>query len=664
MNKLLLWLVIILPVFCVTCQKEVVESQRYPRVRTLDVADVTTEGATFRGDIISLGHLDIIEQGFIWDTIASLSYEYSEKIILKGTNHPGLFKQRINSSLSKNQTYFVKAFLRTKDYLVLGDVVDFLSKGSIPPAIKSISPNYGHWGDTVIIRGERFNSKSNIVLFGQIKANLIENSDTLLRVIVPSKKNDLKTTINFATPDGIVNTEALFNYLVPEISDFYPKSGTFGDLVEIEGAHLAGNFKSSCFVYFNESRAEVVEASPRKLKVRIPNVVESKELQLFVNVDGHASGVTAKFLLNPPEIESLSIHEGYITQTVSIVGKNFNPFQILNKVYFGNNVARLNSATGQILQVQVPDGVYDKRNVTMRVEVAGQETTYTHPFFILDPWLRRGNIPAKGQYSTYALCNFSHGLYGYSIILADQIDLWRFDPKMNQWVNLGNFPGAFRSGLTAFVIDDFAYVGGCDEKQDFWKYDIINNEWKQIADFPVSQISSLVSFAINGKGYVCTDKETRNFWQYDPTADVWSNQNDFSPENSFFAKADIGFSIDERGYILTQDGTTGPDELWQYSDDTKQWTKMADQRDNLFYSDRNVVIINNEAYLVPGAYDEIFYKYNPLSNNWFYVGKAIGRHQAISFAIENVGYVGGGYNFMNPLDDFWEYNPNPVNMER
>ena len=265
MNKLLLWLVIILPFFCITCQKEVVESQRYPRVGTLDVVDVTSEGATFRGDILSLGHSEIIEQGFIWDTIANLSYEYSEKIILKGTNHPGLFKQRINSSLLKNRTYFVKAFLRTKDYLVLGDVVDFVSKGSIPPAIKSISPDYGHWGDTVIIRGERFNSKSNIVLFGQIEANLIENSDTLLRVIVPSKKNDLKTTINFATPDGIVNTEALFNYLVPEISDFYPKSGTFGDLVEIEGAHLAG--KPSLFHWFLAHQAIPAQIAGKALLI-------------------------------------------------------------------------------------------------------------------------------------------------------------------------------------------------------------------------------------------------------------------------------------------------------------------------------------------------------------------------------------------------------------
>lgn len=57
MNKLLLWLVIILPFFCITCQKEVVESQRYPRVGTLDVVDVTSEGATFRGDILSLVHI-------------------------------------------------------------------------------------------------------------------------------------------------------------------------------------------------------------------------------------------------------------------------------------------------------------------------------------------------------------------------------------------------------------------------------------------------------------------------------------------------------------------------------------------------------------------------------------------------------------------------------
>ena len=62
-----------------------------------------------------------------------------------------------------------------------------------------------------------------------------------------------------------------------------------------------------------------------------------------------------------------------------------------------------------------------------------------------------------------------------------------------------------------------------------------------------------------------------------------------------------------------------------------------------------------------------FWSYDPTDNNWFQLadlGKgspdsalASPRNSAVAFSVNNIGYVGTGYDGFNPLSDFWSYDP-------
>lgn len=85
-------------------------------------------------------------------------------------------------------------------------------------------------------------------------------------------------------------------------------------------------------------------------------------------------------------------------------------------------------------------------------------------------------------------------------------------------------------------------------------------------------------------------------------------------------------------------------------------------------------VINNVAYVGTGynytgsKHLQDFYRYDPTSDSWFQVASmpaaasgSGGRTEAVAFTLNGKGYVGGGYNlsngFNNPLSDFYEFDP-------
>ncbi|TCO08408.1 hypothetical protein [Natronoflexus pectinivorans] len=138
-------------ILCVTCQKEIIESQDYPRIRTLKVSRITADGATFNAEILSKGTNPIIEYGFLWDIEPNLDYHSSEKVSFYDPIGKGSFSYRSEPSLTKDQEYFVQSFAITDDFIVYGNTVQFVSSGSMSPEIKAFYPgiaSYAYFGDS------------------------------------------------------------------------------------------------------------------------------------------------------------------------------------------------------------------------------------------------------------------------------------------------------------------------------------------------------------------------------------------------------------------------------------------------------------------------------------------------------------------------------------
>ena len=64
------------------CEEEKAHARSYPQVRTKPVSNITSNGATFSGDIYSLGTEPIIEHGFVW--VEGNSPDLSDDRILLG----------------------------------------------------------------------------------------------------------------------------------------------------------------------------------------------------------------------------------------------------------------------------------------------------------------------------------------------------------------------------------------------------------------------------------------------------------------------------------------------------------------------------------------------------------------------------------------------------
>ncbi len=640
------------------CQKEVIDSKEYPRVSTLGVTNINSEGATFNGEVLSSGNTSIIEQGFLWDTTAVLRDNSKNKILLEDVNNTGRFKYRMSGSLNKNQKYYVKAFSKAQEYLVFGDVVSFLSKGSKPVQITSFNPSVGSWGDTISIKGQRLNGIDYTVYFGNLQAEILSSSDSIMKVIVPSKLNEKRVKILIESQDDTISSVEYFNYRSPEVSGISALNGTFNDELIITGRNLCGYDAYNVKVYFNETAATVIEVSSNMLKTTVPSGVTKNELQVCVMVDGSKDCYNELFQLAAPVIENVIDDHVFIGQTLGIEGQNFNPLPEQNVVLIDGKDAEVIEASANYLEIVIPDGIYINRDASVSMTLSTQRYVYDGTVYIADLWLKKGSIPDNG-YNTSAVFNFSYGGFGYTAFNTEsgKVLMYKYSPQLNEWQEEGYFPEDKRSKMVAFVIDQFAYVGGGNDNEVFWKYDILNKTWERISDFPKTGVSRMTSFAIYGIGYICTGEQTDNFWRYDPTSDQWEQLGDFIPEENWSARADLSFVIDNKGYIMTWNGNSGVDQLWQYNPLTNMWIKKANQKEYQFYSGRCVFALGQEAYLIPGAYDAICYKYSSIYNRWSAVKYLDGRQQAVCFTIDDVAYVGGGHNFSTSLSDFNEFKP-------
>jgi len=112
------------------CDQVEFPERPYPRVETLAVANMSETAVTFRGNLVWRGSEPITDHGFVWGTAADLSFSLSEKAQLGPRTTDGQFEANINLELAEGQTYYIRAFAITSDYIVYGKYLSFTSEGS------------------------------------------------------------------------------------------------------------------------------------------------------------------------------------------------------------------------------------------------------------------------------------------------------------------------------------------------------------------------------------------------------------------------------------------------------------------------------------------------------------------------------------------------------
>ncbi len=259
-------------------------------------------------------------------------------------------------------------------------------------------------------------------------------------------------------------------------------------------------------------------------------------------------------------------------------------------------------------------------------------------------------------------------------------DFWRYDPSRNFWEQMTPFPGTGRISAIGLSINGKGYVGTgfnadleVEELDDFWEYDPIANSWTQRARFQGGARYSAVAFTVLGKGYVGTGFDgsyLKDFWSYDPTSDSWSQT-----VSLFGSKREgaVAFVVDDVAYVGAgiNNGQFLYD-FWSFVPESNSWNDLSLTDDDDTYDefiaamgrqDAVAIALDGIAYIatgLAGSYSSAVFSYNPSTNRWsddWTSFEGTSRGEAVSFVINNKGYIVCGRSASLRHDDIWGFEP-------
>ncbi|MEI8046636.1 MAG: kelch repeat-containing protein [Bacteroidota bacterium] len=257
-------------------------------------------------------------------------------------------------------------------------------------------------------------------------------------------------------------------------------------------------------------------------------------------------------------------------------------------------------------------------------------------------------------------------------------DFWEYNPEINVWTKKADYPGGGSMAATGFSVNEKGYVcfgqdNSNEVHNDLWEYSPVTDTWLQKASFPGIARYGASCFVIGDTAFIGTgshgyaDDYLFDMWMYVPASDSWFRKADFPGYRRSHATA---FTIGNYGYLGTGlSGYQSPSgDIWKYDKINDSWTRIP----NLPGLARAAVIsfvIGGKVYVGLGCsfandfyynYSD-FYEYNPGTNTWGSLIVAprnlLRRRYAVSFIINNMGYVGTGYSENGLLDDLWSFGP-------
>ena len=292
----------------VMCSEEEITHRPFPRVKTLAVSNINSEGARFNAEITFRGDFKVLIYGFVWGEKENPKLENSDRIVYAENIQESKFSSDIATTLMEKVSYFVRTFVQTDDFIVYGENVEFLSLGSGAPELISFEPHEGIWGDTITIIGKKFSNllNQNTVLFGSIRGELLSAVDTLLKIRIPAVLNDSSVDVSVSIQGNSVVFADEFNYLIPEVTSIEPLNGTFLDTITITGRHFSRDILNNK-VSFNEHNSDIISLNSSEIKCILPQTLLKKNSQISITSEGIEILFPDLFILDPPVIESSNL---------------------------------------------------------------------------------------------------------------------------------------------------------------------------------------------------------------------------------------------------------------------------------------------------------------------------------------------------------------------
>ncbi len=486
----------------------------------------------------------------------------------------------------------------------------------------------------------------------------------------------------------------------PAITDFNPKTATWGDTIIVTGENFSlkeGENK----VKFGNFSSTIIQGSDSVITTIVPVTLDTTAINIAVSFLGHTALSEEKFNLTPPEIVDFNPKEGIYKTQVEIKGNYFFKQNLDTEVKFGTLSAELTNINDSVIIVEVPSGL-PAGEVSLSVKVATQKVFSNDNFTVNSPHINSFNpksgtfrdvITISGQHF-HPVLSYNNVTLGNSVAtiiegsttelkVAVPDNYFSEDGKSKISVTVDGLTDTSEDDFELLLhsITDFTPTAGSrgDEititghyfhpDKAYNKVFIGEVEANITACTPTSLSISPSNGVIHGDQPIKITIAGRevvasgSFMIHEP----WQRKNDF-PGGSRFGS--FTFTIGNKVYVgggrsgssYIGGGTSGPyanqNDFWEYNPATDTWIQKADLPEGIYSSASFAT--TSKGYIL---YGKNLWQYNPVLDVWNEVADfpgSIAEGQS-AFSIGDKGYVGTGYVNVNHdyayyLSEFWEYN--------
>ena len=696
-------------------------SKGFPGVTTSSILDITEDGVVVFADIQENGVFEILDHGFVYNMEENAGKEEDyNRISLGSFSGNNSFSATIERNLRAGNHYVVKAFVKTKDRMVYGNPITFVSKGSKSPVLEKFFPETAYLGDTVTISGRYFSDKNtdNAIYFGKTQTYPIFSTDKLLKVIVPIlSESTVQMKILVAGKTAISNNK--FSLGMPVVYRYIPERVMPLEIIEIKGKGLSLVSK----VTVDGIIHSLTQATDSTAKLVLSNMVKKGKKTLQLTQLDRLVSIDKQFEIVFPEILKVSPLTAWLDTILYIKGThldkltnlsiNYEPMTLLSssdsllKMKI-SRVFRSGSFRSKFLNNDILSNQEVKFNPPVITSISPSTAKYgdvVHVYgerFFSDlsfsgwtcTYLNKNEVTLTVPWSipagffTFKLSNneeYPIVSVGLTIPAMEITEISPYEVQRGTEVTIKvkNLPTS--SELVNKVIcllDNNTSLTIKEVKDGTIKAIIpiyINCSQNPTLTLNVGSQSKSLTNAIhindkwekisggsNLSGLFCYSNETRTAYNYDlagpslktfdPQLGSWTNITK-SPYAGF-SNPVTSFQLGSDLYFVgTKDGILIVD---KYSTTNQSWSKLSKYPEKVG-SDVFAFVINGTAYV--GTSDQLF-EYNPKNDTWLAKGNPKidtgSSNRLLAFSINNKGYIMSQYqqfDINSPFAYFYEFDP-------